>query len=139
MSKEDTVSSKQRYIEGIGRRKESVARVRITEAKDNSMTVNGGPVNDFFSTETQRKTAMAALTDIEVPAKFVITAKVKGGGASSQAESVRLGVSRALVEFNEDLRKDLKKKKFLKRDPRAKERRKFGLKKARKAAQWSKR
>jgi len=132
-------TKEKRYIEGIGRRKESVARVRITEAKDNSMVVNDKPVNDFFSTETQKKTAMAALTDVEIPTKFAVSAKVNGGGASSQAESVRLGVSRALVEFNEELRKDLKKRKFLKRDPRAKERRKFGLKKARKAAQWSKR
>lgn len=128
-----------KYIEGIGRRKEAIARVRITESKDNSMTVNEQPVNDFFSTETQRKVAMQSLTNTELPTKFAVTAKVRGGGASSQAESVRLGVARALVKFDENLRKDLKKKKYLKRDPRAKERRKFGLKKARKAAQWSKR
>ena len=128
-----------RYIEGIGRRKESVARVRITEAKETSLLVNDQPVNEFFKTEIQRKTAMQALTDLEIENKFSITAKVKGGGAASQAESVRLGMARALVEFNEELRKELKKEGFLKRDPRAKERRKFGLKKARKAAQWSKR
>lgn len=129
----------QKYIEGIGRRKESVARVRITPSKENSLTINDKSVNDFFKTEVQRKTAMQALTNIEIPEKFSVTAKVKGGGSASQAESVRLGVSRALVKFNEELRKVIKKEGFLKRDPRAKERRKFGLKKARKAAQWSKR
>jgi small subunit ribosomal protein S9 len=129
----------QKYIEGIGRRKESVARVRITEAKENSLLVNDKPVNEFFKTEIQRATAMQALTNLELDTKFSVSAKVKGGGSASQAESVRLGMSRALVEFNEELRKDLKKDGFLKRDPRAKERRKFGLKKARKAAQWSKR
>lgn len=129
----------QKYIEGIGRRKESVARVRIFEAKENSFLINDKTVEDFFKTDIQRKTAMEALTGSNLEAKFKVVAKVKGGGSASQAESIRLGISRALVEFDENLRKDLKKKSFLKRDPRAKERRKFGLKKARKAAQWSKR
>lgn len=129
----------EKYIEGIGRRKESIARVRIVPAKENSLLVNDKPVNDFFKTEIQRKTAMQALVDIELDEKFKVTAKVKGGGASSQAESVRLGTARALVKLDEEKRKSLKKAGFLKRDPRAKERRKFGLKKARKAAQWSKR
>jgi small subunit ribosomal protein S9 len=131
----------EKYIEGIGRRKESIARVRIFESKDNSVTVNEKPVEEFFKTEIQKRTAVEALTETEGlgDKKFKITAKVKGGGAASQAEAVRLGTARALVEFNEELRKELKGKTFLKRDPRAKERRKFGLKKARKAAQWSKR
>lgn len=129
----------QKYIEGIGRRKEAVARVRITEAKDNSLVVNEKPVAEFFKTEIQRKTAMQPLTDLELDKKFSVSAKVKGGGASAQADAVRHGLSRALVELNEESRKPLKKAGFLKRDPRAKERRKFGLKKARKAAQWSKR
>jgi small subunit ribosomal protein S9 len=137
-SKKSQVKS-EKYIEGIGRRKESVARVRIFEAKENSLLVNDKPVNDFFKTDIQRKTAMQALTDVELAKKFKVTAKVKGGGAASQAEAVRLGTSRALVKMDEELRKALKKEGFLKRDPRAKERRKFGLKKARKAAQWSKR
>ena len=138
MSEKSKAKSK-KYIEGIGRRKEAVARVRITEDKENSFTINGKSVNDFFKTEAQRKTATEALTDTEVDAKFSVSAHVKGGGASAQSEAVRHGTSRALVEFNEELRKELKKKTFLKRDPRAKERRKFGLKKARKSPQWSKR
>jgi small subunit ribosomal protein S9 len=129
----------EKYIEAIGRRKEAVARVRLFESKTNSIVVNEQPVANFFKTENLQTTASEALLNSEIPQNFEVIAKVNGGGISSQAESIRLAISRALVKFNEDLRKDLKKKGFLKRDPRAKERRKFGLKKARKAAQWSKR
>lgn len=127
------------YIESIGRRKEATARVRLFESKTNSMIVNDKPLADFFKTEHLQTVALEALEGSDLTQKFEVTAKVSGGGISSQAESIRLGISRALVKFNEEMRKDLKKKGFLKRDPRAKERRKFGLKKARKAAQWSKR
>ncbi len=130
----------EKYIEAIGRRKEAVARVRLFESKTNSITVNEKPVAEFFKTEHLQTVASEALLGTEeLSQKFKVVAKVNGGGISSQAESIRLGISRAIVKFNEELRKDLKKKGFLKRDPRAKERRKFGLKKARKAAQWSKR
>lgn len=129
----------EKYIESIGRRKESIARVRLFESKTNAITVNDKPVAEFFKTENLQKVASEALIDSEVTQKYNVIAKVNGGGISSQAESIRLGISRALVKINEEMRKDLKKKGFLKRDPRAKERRKFGLKKARKAAQWSKR
>jgi small subunit ribosomal protein S9 len=139
MTSEKGKAKSEKYIEGIGRRKESIARVRITPAKENSFKVNEKSLDEFFKTENQKKTAMQALTDIELDKKFSVSAKVKGGGLSSQAESLRLGTSRALVKLDEELRKDLKKKGFMKRDPRAKERRKFGLKKARKAGQWSKR
>jgi len=134
-----TTKSTEKYIEGIGRRKESIARVRMTPAKENSFVVNEKSIEDFFKTDIQRKTATEALLGADITAKFHVSAKVNGGGSASQAESIRLGTSRALVAFNEELRKDLKKQSFLKRDPRAKERRKFGLKKARKAGQWSKR
>jgi small subunit ribosomal protein S9 len=130
----------EKYIESVGRRKESIARVRLFEAKTNSITVNEKPLADFFKTEHLQTVAGEALLGTEeLTQAFKVVAKVNGGGISSQAESVRLGISRAIVKFNEEFRKDLKKKGFLKRDPRAKERRKFGLKKARKAAQWSKR
>lgn len=130
----------EKYIESVGRRKESTARVRLFESKTNSITVNEKPVADFFKTEHLQSVASEALVKTEeLSQTFKVIAKVNGGGISSQAESVRLGISRAIVKFNEELRKDLKKKGFLKRDPRVKERRKFGLKKARKAAQWSKR
>jgi len=129
----------EKYIGSVGRRKESVARVRMVESKTNSIIVNDKPINDFFKTEHLQKTASEALLNSDINQKFAVTAKVNGGGISSQAESIRLGISRALVKFDQELRKDLKKQGFLKRDPRAKERRKFGLKKARKAGQWSKR
>lgn len=129
----------EKYIEAIGRRKEAIARVRLFESKTNSIVVNDKPVAEFFKTENLQKVASEALLESEVAQKFDVVAKVNGGGISSQAESIRLGISRALVKLNEEMRKDLKKKGFLKRDPRAKERRKFGLKKARKSAQWSKR
>ena len=128
-----------KYIESIGRRKEAIARVRLVEAKSNSITVNDKPVAEFFKTENLQTVASEALLGSELSQAFEVTAKVKGGGISSQAESIRLAISRSIVKFNEEMRKDLKKKGFLKRDPRAKERRKFGLKKARKSAQWSKR
>lgn len=125
----------EKYIEGIGRRKEAIARVRIIPASKNSFVINDKNIVDYFKTETLRKTVEEALGE----KTYSVTVKVNGGGIASQAESVRLGLARALVKENSELRKELKSKGFLKRDPRIKERRKFGLKKARKAAQWSKR
>jgi len=128
-----------KYIESVGRRKEATARVRLSEAKTNSITVNEKPINEFFKTENLQNIASEALLKTELPKSYDVTVKVHGGGISSQAESVRLGISRTLVKIDEEKRKELKKKGFLKRDPRAKERRKFGLKKARKSGAWSKR
>jgi small subunit ribosomal protein S9 len=133
------VKKKEKYVEGIGRRKESVARVRLFESKENSVLINEKAVEVFFKTEIQKKIALQSLINISTEKKYKVIAIVKGGGMSSQAESIRLGIARALVKIDDSLRKELKKKSFLKRDPRAKERRKFGLKKARKAPQWSKR
>ncbi len=129
----------EKYVESIGRRKEATARVRLFESKTNSITVNDKPVTDFFKTENLQNVASEAISGTELTVKYEIIAKVHGGGISSQAESIRLGISRALVKIDEEKRKELKKKGFLKRDPRAKERRKFGLKKARKSGAWSKR
>jgi small subunit ribosomal protein S9 len=134
-----TTAKKEKYIEAIGRRKTSTARIRITPSSKTSITVNDKAVADYFPTEELQKVVEEALNVEGLDQKFSITVKVRGGGIHSQAESLRLGIARALVEFNEELRGDLKTSGFLKRDPRAKERRKFGLKKARKAAQWSKR
>jgi small subunit ribosomal protein S9 len=132
-------TEKKEYIETVGRRKTSNARVRITEATKNSLTINDKDVNEYFKTDNLRKIAVEALAVSKTPGKFKITVKVVGGGTNSQAEAVRLGISRALIIDDILLRGTLKKAGFLKRDPRAKERRKFGLKKARKAPQWSKR
>ncbi len=132
-------STKERYIEGIGRRKTSIARARITEASKASFVVNEKDIADHFKTDELRKIATEAFGTAGTAIKFKVTVKVSGGGVASQAVAVRHAISRALNEYDGEMRAPLKKAGFLKRDPRAKERRKFGLKKARKAPQWSKR
>jgi len=129
----------ERYIEAVGRRKTSIARVRITPASKASAVVNDLPISEYFATETLVKTAQDPLVKSGLTEKFKITVLLSGGGTRSQAEALRHGLTRALVSYSPELRKTLKKFGFLKRDPRMKERRKFGLKKARKAPQWSKR
>ena len=131
------ISRSGRYIETVGRRKTSVARVRITPASKISVSVNGHTLEKYFPTQTLQKTVLSAFD--HTGEKFSVTAKLNGGGISSQSEALRHGLSRALVLHDPQSRTKLKVKGFLKRDPRAKERRKFGLKKARKAPQWSKR
>ncbi|PIQ66382.1 MAG: 30S ribosomal protein S9 [Candidatus Zambryskibacteria bacterium CG11_big_fil_rev_8_21_14_0_20_42_18] len=126
-----------KYIGAVGRRKTSVARVRITPAPKVSLTVNDKSFEEYFPTQMLRKTVMSVFEN--TPDKFAVTAKLNGGGISSQAEALRHGLSRAIVHHSPELRTKFKVKGYLKRDPRAKERRKFGLKKARKAPQWSKR
>jgi len=132
-----TAKTEHRYIEAVGRRKTSVARVRITPASKFSASVNDKEFEKYFPTMALRNTITNVFKDTEE--KFSVTAKLNGGGISSQAEALRHGIARALTAHMPDLRTKLKAKGFLKRDPRAKERRKFGLKKARKAPQWSKR
>jgi small subunit ribosomal protein S9 len=128
-----------KYTVAIGRRKTSTAQVRLMPADKTAVVINDRPVNDYFPTSELLKTALAALHTAENVAEYSVTVKVVGGGIHSQAEAVRHGISRALVKISEDFKTDLKKAGFLKRDARAKERRKFGLKKARKSSQWSKR
>jgi small subunit ribosomal protein S9 len=128
---------KEKYIEAVGRRKTSVARVRIVPAPKVSLSVNDKEFEQYFAVPEYRKAIMKVFED--VGEKFAVTAKISGGGISSQAEALRHGLARAIVENDQNLRTKLKSKGFLKRDPRAKERRKFGLKKARKAPKWSKR
>lgn len=125
------------YTEAVGRRKTASARVRITPAKSASMTVNGKTAEEYFPLEQMVKTAFAPLTLLG--AQYAVSAKVQGGGHKAQADAIRHGISRAIILLVPEQRKDLKVKGFLKRDPRAKERKKFGLKAARRAPQWSKR
>ena len=132
MSKEN----KEKYIEAVGRRKTSMARVRITPASKVSISINDREFESYFSTEELRKKVLDVFADA---GKFKVSAKLSGGGISSQAEALRHGIARALTANQPDLRGKLKSRGYLKRDPRAKERRKFGLKKARKAPKWSKR
>ncbi|MBU6430791.1 MAG: 30S ribosomal protein S9 [Patescibacteria group bacterium] len=130
---------KKTYIEAVGRRKTASARVRIVESAKNNFNVNGKSLEDYFKVKELTEIASESLLKSKTPANFSVSAKIKGGGISAQAEAFRLGIARALVIYDNELRKKLKGAGFLKRDPRAKERRKFGLKKARKAPQWSKR
>lgn len=131
------IDTNTKYIEAVGRRKTSIARVRITPASKTTISVNDKDVKDYFPTTEMELIVRQPLTKIED--KFKITAHLVGGGIHSQSEALRHGISRAIIKFNLDFRKTLKVEGFLKRDPRTKERRKFGLKKARKAPQWSKR
>ncbi len=133
-----TVTKDTRYVEGIGRRKTSVARVRITPASKSVFKINERSLDSYFPTAELRKIVEAALLNAKV-GEFSVSAHIKGGGVHSQAEAVRHGIGRALVKYDLSTRTKLKTAGFLKRDARAKERRKFGLKKARKAPQWSKR
>ena len=132
--------TKNKYIEAVGRRKTSVARVRATKATKASFVINDGKsIEDYFKTEAQRIIVTESLELAKLPNSLAITVRLSGGGVNSQAEAIRHALARIIIEIDPELRKDLKKEGFLKRDPRAKERRKFGLKKARKAPQWSKR
>lgn len=130
--------SKEKYIEAIGRRKSAVARVRITKSSKSNISINDKTLDEYFKTPELQKIVNEAF-EKNPDVKFSTTVKVNGGGLHAQAESVRLGVARALVKDDSELRSTLKKAGFLKRDPRQVERKKFGLKKARKRAQWSKR
>lgn len=134
-----TTADKKRYIETIGRRKTSSARVRLHPATKVSYEINGKDLASYFPTEELQKIVADAFAILEGKHTFAVTVKVTGGGIHSQAEAVRHGISRGLVKEDEESKTALKSEGFLKRDPRAKERRKFGLKKARKAPQWSKR
>jgi small subunit ribosomal protein S9 len=130
---------KERYFEAIGRRKTAIARVRLFTKGEKHFLVNEKPYDTYFPGLELQQTTRAALEKMKCLDKFRILAKVKGGGYHAQAEAVRHGISRALVKFNPDFRKRLKRAGFLKRDPRMRERKKFGLKRARRAPQWAKR
>lgn len=136
---DNKIEKNKTYIETVGRRKTATARVRITESVKNNFAVNDKSLKDYFKVNELVEIASEALVKSKTPAHFDVSVKVKGGGVSSQAEAVRHGMARALVLYDQELRKKIKGLGFLKRDPRAKERRKFGLKKARKSPQWSKR
>lgn len=128
-----------RYIEAVGRRKTAVARVRLTPASKNEVVVNGKKLEEAFPIFALQKDVLSPLHTQGIVGKYSVSAIVSGGGVVSQAEAVRLGIARTLVKSEATFRSPLKKEGYLKRDPRKKERKKFGLKKARKAPQWSKR
>jgi small subunit ribosomal protein S9 len=129
----------EKYIETVGRRKTAIARVRLTPSARTLVTVNNKEAGKYFFTESLHAAALEPFLKVSLPTQFTVSIVVTGGGIAGQAIAVRHGISRALVEYDRNHRTTLKKEGFLKRDPRAKERRKPGLKKARKRPQWSKR
>lgn len=133
-----TTKAKHTYTEAVGRRKTSTSRVRIEDGKY-SISINGKDLATYFPTKELQHVIESVFIEAKLDKKGKITVMVKGGGIHSQAEAVRHGLARLLVKTDETLKKIVKKAGMLKRDPRAKERRKFGLKKARKSPQWSKR
>ncbi len=127
-----------KYIEAVGRRKTATARVRLFPAKKASYIVNEKEGDVYFPTEALQNTIRDAFK-IVGGATYKVSAKVTGGGIPAQAEAIRLGISRALIKEDETRRGELKAVGYLKRDPRMKERKKFGLRSARRSPQWSKR
>ena len=123
---------------GTGRRKSSTARVFVTKGSG-EITVNDRPLDEFFGRETARMIVRQPLEKVEMTDKFDINVTVTGGGISGQAGAIRLGLTRALIEYDEELRKPLRKLGYVTRDAREVERKKVGLHKARKATQYSKR
>lgn len=128
----------ERYFEAVGRRKTATARVRLY-TKGSGIAVNSRDYTQYFSLPNLQRIADAPLRKMKSIDRVRITALVSGSGLHAQAEAVRHGIARALVVFNPDFHKRLKRSGYLKRDPRMKERKKYGLKKARKAPRWSKR
>ena len=131
--------SKNPYMYGTGRRKSSVARVRVYPNGSGNITINGRDVEEYFGLEALKMVVRQPLNATETLGKVDIIATVEGGGVSGQAGALRHGISRALLLVNPDFRPILKKAGFLTRDPRMKERKKYGLKAARRAPQFSKR
>ena len=129
---------KKPFFYGTGRRKHSVARVRLYQGTG-VITINDRTIDDYFGLETLKLIVRQPLALTDNAEKFDIVVRVAGGGVTGQAGAIRHGVARALLEFNPELRGELKKAGFLTRDPRMKERKKYGLKAARRAPQFSKR
>jgi len=132
-------TSKKPYLYGTGRRKSSVARVHLFPGGTGAITINGRDIDDYFGLETLKYIVRQPLTATETSGKVDISATVKGGGVTGQAGAIRHGISRALLLVDESFRQTLKDAGFLTRDPRMKERKKYGLKAARRAPQFSKR
>jgi small subunit ribosomal protein S9 len=131
--------SKKEYFEGIGRRKTSTCRVRIY-AGDESSTVNGIPVEEYFkSIPDAKKKIIEPLAVVQLTDKYYFTAKISGGGTTGQLEAIQLGLARALYKMDENLKPELRKAELVTRDPRAVERKKYHHRKARKKPQFSKR
>lgn len=136
--KKEKKQEKTRYIETIGRRKLAVARVRVSKETP-GLIINNKTLEQYFPLLSMQNKVLTPFKETKIENKFFISIKVKGGGVTGQAEAIRLGISRCLAQMNEKIRPLLREKGLLTRDSRVVERKKYGLKKARKAAQWSKR
>ena len=134
-----TYKSKKEYMYGTGRRKSSVARVHLFQGGTGSITINGRDIDDYFGLETLKLIVRQPLNTTDTIGKVDVVCTVEGGGVTGQAGAIRHGVSRALLGLNPEFRAALKAAGFLTRDPRMKERKKYGLKAARRAPQFSKR
>jgi small subunit ribosomal protein S9 len=134
-----TAKKTEKYIEAVGRRKTAVARVRITPSTKNSYIINDKDLESYFDLSELRNIVTDAHKSSGLTQQFSISIKVSGGGKHAQAESIRHGISRSIVSYDENLKPIIKKSGFLKRDARQVERKKPGLKKARKSPTWSKR
>ena len=142
ISKEKISKKDEKYFYAVGRRKSAVAQVRlfpVNKAGEKDLIVNGRKMKDYFLRDDLQDIFVSSLKEIGMQDKFRITVLVRGGGITGQAEAIKLGISRALIKFDIDLRPALKAGGFLTRDARKVERKKPGLKKARRAPQWSKR
>ena len=131
--------SKKKYYYGTGRRKSSVARVRVYENGTGSIIINGREIDNYFGLDTLKLIVNQPLVTTDMTGKVDVVVSVAGGGVSGQAGAIRHGISRALLNLNPEYRASLKAAGFLTRDPRMKERKKYGLKAARRAPQFSKR
>ena len=138
MGKENTIQFKGKYVASVGRRKEATARVRLYSGKG-QVVINGKELNKYFTDNADQESLLAPIETLGQRKKFDISALVTGGGKSGQLGAIKHGIARVLVKYDEGNRTTLKKSGFLTRDPRAKERKKYGLKRARKAPQFSKR
>lgn len=135
----EAISKSDKYYEAIGRRKTAIARVRLFTHGEKIFLVNNKSLEKYFPSFNLQQIALSSLEKMKCLDKFRVSVKVKGGGLHAQAEAIRHGTARALVLFNPNFRKRLNVAGFLRRDPRMRERKKFGLKRARRAPQWQKR
>ena len=131
--------SETKYIESIGRRKEAVARVRLHHGGTGTIKINDRELVEYLPLEIMQQAVISPLKETGMENVFDITVVVKGGGVHGQADAIRLGIARGLVDFNPEFRGTLKKVGFLSRDARVRERKKFGHRSARRSPQWSKR
>jgi len=128
-----------KYFEAVGRRKTSIARVRLFPQGEKTIIVNGKPLENYFPIFEMQQTVLSPFQKMDMSGQFGVSVLVKGGGLNSQSEAVRHGIANALILYDPEFRKTLKSTGFLTRDSRMRERKKFGLKRARRAPQWQKR